>query len=235
MGQRLHKHNIHAVIGGIAVFGALLLLSVDQAAAQTIDISDPEIAALNQQAQFPAVFFPRKPSFRVNGQIGYLVGLSESHVLYLTTSNRPRTLENSAVQSVTPADGRFEYRPNSETLSNFMIRVGNEVPNFTETYGAYYNDSSYAASTGTASAMAAGGSGFTRSGRNPVPLPVYSSGEPWEQTVLLNPPKVKPKPRPRPTPPPQVEPEPASTGFPTWAKYGIAAMGIAAIFVMVKK
>lgn len=235
MGQRLHKHNIRALIGGIAVFSALLLSSVDQAAAQQIDISDPEIAELNQQAQFPAVFFPRKPSFRVNGQISYLVGLSESHVLFMTTSNRPRTLANSAVQSVTPADGRFEYRPNSETLSNFMIRVGNEIPNFTEIYGAYYNDSSYAASTGTATTMESGGIGFTRTGRRAVPLPVYAVGDPWEQTVLLNPPKVKPRPRPRPTPPPQVEPEPASTGFPTWAKYGIAAMGIAAIFVMVKK
>lgn len=196
-----------------------------------------ELSSLNRVAGSPAILLSGEPSVVVTSadntgtRPAKLVGLNYNEVALRTAAGKVFRVNNSDIGEIRTADGRLSYRPSDEDLESFIARLQADFPNFAAAYAVQFNDGGLGAYFGSATISAS-------SSRPPtVPLPGYSSEQPWVNVALLNPPRPKRKPAPvvvPPKPPPAVEPAP-SGGIPTWGKFAIAACGVAALFLVVRR
>lgn len=199
---------------------------------------NPEIAAYNEEVGKPDLLFYSLPLVSVNGTPFKLIAMEHDGLLLLSANGRRQKVLTKSIREFKMADDRFTYNPRTETLVELLTRLRN-FPGLADRYKLVINDDRVnmalfneplKRTVGAAPAAADRGVGS-------VPLPQYEVAEPWTQVNLLNPPPPPPRPAPVAPPalPPAVAPPEPAGGIPEWGKYAIAACGIAAIFVFLKR
>lgn len=216
-----------------------MLARTQPASAQTeFDHFDQQVREWNDELGQPALLFFHKPGLRLNNTPARLLGIDNDGLIVEDRGGKVVKVKNKSVKSFLLADNQFVYDPNRESLVQLASRLS-QFKQLRNRYGLVANDPAVAKALFNqppAYADAIAGGALTVPSQS-VPLPVYAMERPWEQVALLNPPPPPPKPAPvaPPTLPPAVEPAPAPGGIPEWGKYAIAACGIAAIFVFIKR
>lgn len=229
----LLRPTMHSAAMLIAI-GSFLVVQAVEAQYRTLD--EPEIAELNEKLGQPDLLFGNKPVAHINGQSVRLLAIDDDGVFVLTADGRQRKLRDSAIRTFIIGDQKFTYDAPNETPLELITRI-KAIPRLRQRYGLIANNPAIDGLLGATTMSIPTVGAAEEEAVVSVPMPAYEVDRPWEQVALLNPPPPPRRPRPAPptTPPPAIAPPAQPSGIPEWGKYAIAATGVMAIIVFLKR